>query len=353
MAQKSKSPTISVLLPVYNAEHYILQSVKSVLAQTFEDFELLVVNDGSTDRTLDILSGIADRRLRILSNPRNLGIVGSLNRAMSEAAGRYIARIDADDFCLPTRFAKQKSYLDRHPRTLIAGTEMSVLERGEIKRSRQPANADPRILRWMLHVSNPVGHASMMFRAETVKELGTYLREEFKYAEDFDFSHRILRIGEITVMPDYLVIYRQHDLNLTRTRRIEMINRTAAVLKGVYAQLLGANYDAEASLVAEHLIAGMPFDDKAAVERLGGFLNRLVTGFVGTYALNDEQVRKVAEFTGKLWWRAIQATLRVGSIRIPVRYYDAFRWSEQTRPRTWQIARSVAAGLFLPHPDRA
>ena len=98
MAQTTKSPTISVLLPAYNAELHILQSVESVLAQTLEDFELLVVNDGSTDRTLEILSGIADRRLRILNNPCNIGIVGSLNRAMSEAAGEYIARIDADDF---------------------------------------------------------------------------------------------------------------------------------------------------------------------------------------------------------------------------------------------------------------
>ena len=98
----------------------------------------------------------------------------------------------------------------------------------------------------------------MMFRAETVRRLGTYLREEFKYAEDFDFSHRMLHEGEITVLPDYLVVYRQHDLNLTRTRRKEMIDRTAAVLRGVYTALLGENRDIEADLVAEHLIAGTP-----------------------------------------------------------------------------------------------
>lgn len=350
MALPSQIPTISVLMPAYNAEIHILQSVKSVLAQTFEDFELLVVNDGSTDRTLEILSGIADPRVRILDNPRNLGIVGALNRAMSEAAGRYIARIDADDFCLPTRFAKQKAFLDRNPRTLIVGAEQGVLERGEIKRSRQTADPDPRVLQWMLHVSNPVGHVSMMFRAGTVRDLGTYLREEFKYAEDFDFSHRIMRMGEITVLPEYLVIYRQHDLNLTRTRRTEMIDRTAAVLKGVYADLLGGNHDAEAVLVAEHLMAGIPFSDKAAVERLGGFLNRLVSGFASTYSLNDEQFEKVTQYAGRLWWRVIQASLRAGQVRIPVRYHDSFRWSDQTRPHTLQIARSLASGLFPVHP---
>ena len=350
MARKSQVPAISVLLPAYNAELHILQSVKSVLGQTFEDFELLVVNDGSTDRTLEILSGIADPRLRILNNSRNLGIVGSLNRAMSEAAGRYIARIDADDFCLPTRFAKQMEFLDQHPRTLVVGSEMSVLERGEIKRSRQTADADPRVLRWMLHVSNPVGHVSMMFRAETVRQLGAYLREEFKYAEDFDFSHRIMRIGDITVLPEYLVVYRQHDLNLTRTRRAEMIDRTAAVLCGVYAELLGGTYDAEANLVAEHLIAGIPFADRSEVERLGGFLNRLVDGFAAAYSLSDEQMGKVTQYTGRLWWRLIQATLRAGLVRIPVRYHDAFRWSDQTRPRSWHIARSLVSGMSPMKP---
>ncbi len=351
MASQSPVPAISVLMPAYNAELHILQSVKSVLAQTFEDFELLVVNDGSTDRTREILSEIADPRLRILDNPRNLGIVGSLNRAMAEAAAPYIARIDADDFCQPTRFAKQKAFLDQHPGTLIVGAEMAVLERGEIKRTRQPADADPRVLQWMLHVSNPVGHVSMMFRSETVRQLGTYLREEFKYAEDFDFSHRIMRIGDITVLPEYLVIYRQHDLNLTRTRRTEMIDRTAGVLKGVYAELLGANHDADASLVAEHLIAGTPFANQEAVERLGGFLNQLVTGFASTYALNDEQLRKVTQYTGRLWWRVILASLRAGQVRIPARYHHSFRWSEQTRPPNWQLARSLASGLLPEKPQ--
>ena len=138
-------------MAAYNAELYILQSVQSVLAQTFEDFELLVINDGSTDRTLDILSGIADRRLRILNNPTNLGVVGSRNRGMAEAVGRYVALLDADDFCLPTRFAKQKAFLDQHPETTIVGAEMSVLKRGEI--GTQPADRGRRSARAAVDVA--------------------------------------------------------------------------------------------------------------------------------------------------------------------------------------------------------
>src|SRR5579862_3641768 len=126
------APQISVLLPVYNGERFILRSVQSVLAQTFDDFELIVVDDGSHDATNKILSEIKDDRIRIINNPRNIGIVGSLNKAMNEARGRYIARMDADDIALPTRFAKQKQFLDLNSEVVVVGTAMSVLEKGRV-----------------------------------------------------------------------------------------------------------------------------------------------------------------------------------------------------------------------------
>jgi glycosyltransferase involved in cell wall biosynthesis len=347
-------PAISVLLPTYNAERYILQSVQSVLGQTFDDFELLVVNDGSTDRTLEVLSSITDPRLRILDNPHNLGIVGSLNRAMAEAFGRYIVRIDADDFCLPTRFIKQKAFLDQHPKTVIVGTEMAVLEKGEVTRSRRdPGDIDPLIMKWMFYLTNPIAHPTMMIRADAVKEIDGYLRKEFQYAEDFDFSHRMLRRGDIVVIPEYLVIYRQHGLNLTLIRRREMIERTTQVLKRVYADMLGDGHDVDADLVSTHLIAVTPLrsDQAADVERLGGFLNQLVTNYIDAHKMNDSQRDKLIAFTGRKWWHLIQASLREGRVRVPSSYHGAFRWSEQTRPKAWKLARSMVSAM-VPHPAR-
>src|SRR5712664_3536185 len=113
---------LSVLMPAYNAERFIESTVKSVLGQTFENFEFLVVDDCSIDSTAQILSNIKDPRVRVLRNEKNLGIVGSLNRAALEARGHYIARIDADDLCFPTRFAKQIHFLDRNPDIRLLGT---------------------------------------------------------------------------------------------------------------------------------------------------------------------------------------------------------------------------------------
>lgn len=337
---------ISVLMPAYNAERHVLQSVQSVLGQTAGDFELIVVNDASTDRTGEILAGIADRRLRIIENPVNLGVVGALNRGMAAATGRYIARLDADDYALPTRFARQRGFLDAHPQTQIVGSDMSVLHRGRIRFSRQPGHPDPMLVRWMLHVSNPVGHPSMMFRAELVQRLGDYLREPFKYAEDFDFSHRALRLGDISVIPEYLVIYRQHETNLTLTRRAEMIARTAAVLGRVYAELLGPGREDDAVLVARHLAAGDPVQDPAAFERLGSFLDTLIAEFGRTYGLDAAQRRAVNQHAGRLWWRMVQPSLLAGQFASTLRHARRYDWGRETRPPAARLARSVTANLM-------
>jgi glycosyltransferase involved in cell wall biosynthesis len=126
------NPVISVLMPAYNTERFILRNLQSLLAQTFEDFELLVVDDGSTDRTMELVTALPDRRIRYFRNQQNLGIVGSLNRGFALARGTFIARIDADDLCHPTRFERQLKLLTAEPEVVLCATEMSVLRQGRI-----------------------------------------------------------------------------------------------------------------------------------------------------------------------------------------------------------------------------
>lgn len=337
---------ISVLLPAYNAERYILQSVQSVLAQTFEDFELLVVDDCSTDGTGGILASIRDQRLRVMRNPANLGIVGSLNRAMAAARGRLIARTDADDYCLPTRFAKQKAFLDRHPGIQLVGSRMFNLENGTVRSPFQPADADPQVLRWQLQIMNPVAHPSMMFRADVVSRLGEYLRESFKYAEDFDFTHRVLNVGDVAVMPDWLMIYRLHGSNLTRRYRTEMVEKVVAVLSETYAALLGHDAKAEAALAGRHLASGIPVRSRAELEQLGTLLDRLAQVFVTKNGLAPDQASKVLLHASAAWWGAVQGALR-GGVVVPAGFGPArFRPAGQTRPPLHRLARSALGGLL-------
>lgn len=343
------SPTppacVSVLLPAYNAEDYVLQSVQSVLAQTFEDFELLVVDDCSTDRTAELLASISDRRLKVLRNKENLGIVGSLNVAMAHAQGRYIARADADDFCLPTRFAKQKHYLDHNPDVLLLGARMNNIQNGRIRPNVQQADPDPAVLRWQFLVSNPIAHPSMMFRAEVVAAMGAYLKEDYKYAEDFDFSHRVMALGNIAVLPERLVIYRLHQTNLTRMHRAEMMAKTAATLRTAYERLLGGDRRAEAAMVAEHVVAGVPMQDPAMLDELHALLRQLVAAFLAAHHLNDPQVRRVVAHAGSMWWGAVQRTLRAGAVAPAALIRDRSRFEGEGRPPIHQLGRAAVAGL--------
>lgn len=114
-------PEISVVLSVYNDAKYVGVAIESVLAQTFTDFELIIIDDASTDESLSIARDFADERIRIVENEENLGLTKSLNKGISLAQGKYIARMDSDDICLPTRFEKQVAYLDAHPDVGVCG----------------------------------------------------------------------------------------------------------------------------------------------------------------------------------------------------------------------------------------
>src|SRR5216683_3737069 len=174
-------PSVSVLMPAYNAEVHLRQAVASVLAQTYEAFELIVVDDASTDRTLEILSSFADPRLRLVRNDKNLGIVGSLNSAMLKAEGHYIARMDADDLCLPTRFARQAAFLDERPDVMLVGTNKFILSDGQVRRDDRPIDSDLELLHCLFYLSNPVAHPTMMFRSTVVANLGHYLSPDLQY----------------------------------------------------------------------------------------------------------------------------------------------------------------------------
>ena len=120
-------------MSVYNGEKYLREAIESILNQTFTDFEFLIVNDGSTDSSLEIILSYPDERIRVIRNDRNIGLTKSLNKALQQAKGEYIARQDADDISLQNRFEEQLIYLEKHPEVALLGTSAyKIDERGEI-----------------------------------------------------------------------------------------------------------------------------------------------------------------------------------------------------------------------------
>jgi hypothetical protein len=210
------SPRVTVLLAVRNGGPYLSEAVASVLAQTYADFELLIVDDASTDGAVDALG--KDARIRVLRNERNLGQIPSLNLGLQEARGEYVARLDHDDVCLPRRLEKQVELLDGAAEEIaLAATWADVVdERGALW-----AHNRPRIDSFVEFASRvTVGqtdlfHPTLMFRRASVLELGSF-DERLGAAEDQDLYRQLVLLRrEVRVVPETLLRYRRHESQMT------------------------------------------------------------------------------------------------------------------------------------------
>jgi glycosyltransferase involved in cell wall biosynthesis len=235
-AGASPSPAISVLMPVYNGARYLAEAVESILAQTYRDFEFVIVDDGSTDRSPTMLDEYARRDARIKVVRRaNTGIVGALNNAIAESKAALIARMDADDVSLPDRLEKQVAYMRDHPECVALGSRVTgidpygcVLFQSEHKLAHDEIDAE---------LLNGVGwaivHPAAMLRRDAVEEVGRY-RPEWQWVEDLDLFLRLAEIGKLANLPDQLLRYRQHTESINRTRAAEQARLADACVREAY-----------------------------------------------------------------------------------------------------------------------
>lgn len=200
------APRVTVLMPVHDGERWIAGSVATVLAQAGVDFELLAVDDGSTDRTRERLAAFGDPRVRVLPRPRS-GLVAALNAGIAAARGAYLARFDADDEMLPGRLARQARYLDTHPAVVACGTDYELFGActGVVRMPRTPAACRAR-----LAFATCIAHPAAMIRASALRTHGIAYRAEHAPAEDYAFFSALSERGELANLPFVGLRYRVH-----------------------------------------------------------------------------------------------------------------------------------------------
>jgi glycosyltransferase involved in cell wall biosynthesis len=231
-------PAVSVLMSVYNGEENLVEAVGSILGQTFADFEFIVVDDGSTDRSLSILKAFEkkDARLKVISRP-NSGIAGALNDAIAVARGEFFARMDADDVAVPTRFEKQIAFLKENPTCVLLGSRVMLIEPygTPIYETQQPLE-DERIVDQMLKGDGwAVLHPSAMMRADAVRAVGGY-RADRVPIEDLDLFLRLTETGQVANLPEILLHYRQHLQSTNHLRFAEQEAKKRACVAEAYAK---------------------------------------------------------------------------------------------------------------------
>jgi len=240
------SPKISVILPVFNAQSYLRESIDSILSQSFQDFELIIINDGSTDQSLSIMKSYTDPRIRII-HQANAGLPISLNRGIAIAQGQYLARQDADDISLPERFSKQVAYLDANPQCALLGTWAQILVENALTErslSHPHLNGD---IQLKLPFFNCFVHSSVMIRKSILKNSGVYPEDPEKFPpEDYDLWLRIARNAEVANLPEMLLHYREVPSSISRTKLEIMQNRAELMSLLEIQSILPKSIDADA-----------------------------------------------------------------------------------------------------------
>jgi glycosyltransferase involved in cell wall biosynthesis len=210
-------PKVTVLMAVYNGERYLRQAVESVLCQTFQDFQFLIINDGSTDNTRDLILSYDDARIVLVDNQRNVGQTRSLNRGLELAVGQLIARQDADDISEPERLAKQVAFLDRRPEVALLGTGYKEIDpQGGVVGDRK-LPCDTTDIRWCLLFFCPFVHSSVMLRKSVVLEQIGFYNEALAYSQDYELWHRIARRFPVANLAEPLVRLRTTPWSMTAT----------------------------------------------------------------------------------------------------------------------------------------
>lgn len=217
-------PKISVVMSVYNNMPYLPQAMESILGQSFGDFEFIVIDDGSTDESWEIISGYAARDARIRAmHQKNMGIVAAVNGGMKLAVTDLIARMDADDIAHADRFAKQLAYLDAHPEIGALGTWIEVIdEHGVPTRQGPDRPTEPAALVEYLRQGTPIMNPTAMIRRAVVERIGGY-RSAYRYTEDYDFWLRSAEVTKIANLPERLLQYRYHSAQASHRYAVAQI----------------------------------------------------------------------------------------------------------------------------------
>ena len=237
-------PIVSVVLPAFNEETYIADAIRSILDQTFRDFEFIIVDDGSTDGTGDIIEQYAasDARIVLVRNQENLGLPRSMNTALELARGRYICRMDADDVSYPDRLEKQLAFMESRPDVVIIGGTMEVCSLDMKVICKRIYNLSDAEIRRKLFRYSPFCHPGTFFHKEEARKVGGYNEKIFP-AEDYDFYFRLGRVGDFANLPDTIIKMRVNPsgISYSNIRKSEVLTlyvRLKAVFEYGYSMTM-------------------------------------------------------------------------------------------------------------------
>lgn len=257
-------PDISVIMSVYNGEMYLAEAIESVINQTYKNWELIIINDCSTDTTAEILADFASRdgRIKVYTNEVNLKLPSSLNKAVSLCNGKYIARMDADDICLADRLEKQYRFMEDNSDVALSSCRFLTVKNGVYASGGAGGRCDSEAIKAMLLTVNPILHPGVIAKAEIMKELK--YNTTLTCTEDLELWTRIAMNNlKMEILPEYLLIYRIHDKQITSTTFEKQCVEVLNIQQKYYGTLLSEIKEE----FTEFYIRGIYFKGKVDIKK--------------------------------------------------------------------------------------
>lgn len=239
MNRDSRRPKVTVVTPVYNVERYLRRSLDSILYQEFTDFEVIAIDDGSTDKSLEILRQYAanDSRVRVVTQ-KHQELVATLNKGISLARGEYIARMDSDDYSMPLRFERQVDILNSNPGVVVVGGSFELIDEEDAYLQREAIPFLPRDLKRRLLLRNPFAHGSTMFRKSAVEKVGGY-SNQVGPTEDLDLWIKLSDFGDFEAINRIVYRWRVNLAGISSTRNKEQQKQRNRLLKEHLSRHIG------------------------------------------------------------------------------------------------------------------
>jgi len=230
---------ISIIMPAYNAESFIFDSISSILEQSYHDYELIIIDDCSTDRTWEMINSYKDSRVRCVRNKDNVGIAGNRNIGLGLSRGKYIAWLDADDIALPNRLKRQFDFLESNPEYGLCCTNVMSIDANGNPASGSWWPLDDLPLEWSLAWGNPIAQSSVMVRRDIIVRNGLCYRQDHVPAEDYNLWTELSRFTRMCRLPDILIYYRVLPGSAFHTKRKYALDKSYESNNGFITRLVG------------------------------------------------------------------------------------------------------------------
>ena len=269
-------PTISVLMPVYNVEKYVAFAIESILSQTFEDYKLLIIDDASTDHTLDVIYQYHDKRIEVIKNHTNLGIANSLNKGLALIDSPYVARMDGDDIAKSTRFEKQLLYMKFNSNLSIVGSHMELIDfNGNVLDKQEKNTGNTNIQMGLFFGRTSLAHPSIIIKKSELDKYHLRYDSAYQYAEDYDLYCRASQYVEFDNYPESLIKYRIHPESVSQKHKKQQITDAKVAL---YLHLRRLHFPIDIQEFNIHSLLSVPPQkwDGLIIDKVIQWLNYLI-----------------------------------------------------------------------------